>query len=131
MVILEDESVLVGGRFVLVGRKDRSNRTHAEMAALAAGLDPARYTVVLDHQPNDYAAEAASGVDLVLSGHTHGGHIFPAGPIGLAMGANDRIWGTETRGATTFVVTSGISGWAIPFKTGTYSEFVVIDITER
>ncbi len=131
VVILEDERVTVGGRFTLVGRKDRSNRTHAAMADLAAGLDSSLYTVVLDHQPNDYAAEAASGVDLVLSGHTHGGHVFPAGPIGLAMGANDRIWGMETRGATTFIVTSGISGWAIPFKTGTHSEFVVIDITER
>ena len=58
-----------------------------------------------------------------------GGHIFPAGPIGLWMGANDRFYGTETRGDTTFLVTSGISGWGIPFKTGCISEYVVIDIT--
>ena len=83
---------------------------------------------MLDHQPNDYDAEAQSGADLVLSGHTHGGHMWPAGLIGLAMGSNDRVYGTETRGETTFVVTSGISGWAIPFKTGTHSEIVVIDV---
>ena len=103
----------------------------ADAASLAAGLDPSRYIVMLDHQPNDYAAEAATPADLVLSGHTHGGHIFPAGLIGLAMGSNDRVYGTEERDGTRFVVTSGISGWAIPFKTGTFSEIVVIDIRER
>ena len=98
------------------------------MAELAAGLDPDKVSVVLDHQPNDYDAQAAAGVDYVLSGHTHGGHIFPAGIIGLLMGANDANYGVERRGNTTFVVTSGISGWAIPFKTGAKSEFVIMDI---
>ena len=78
--------------------------------------------------PNDYANEAAAQVDLVLSGHTHGGHIFPTGQIGLLIGANDRRYGTEKRGDTQFVVTSGISGWAVPFKTGCWSETVIIDI---
>ena len=91
-------------------------------------LDPSRYAIVLDHQPNDYAAEAASGADLVLSGHTHGGHIFPAGQLGLLFGANDSIYGMQQRGDTTFIVTSGVSGWAIPIKTGCFSEFVVIDV---
>ena len=51
--------------------------------------------------------------------------------LGLAMGANDAVYGVETRGDTAFVVTSGISGWAIPFKTGTISEYVVIDIQKN
>lgn len=131
VTILEDESVLIGDRFYIVGRRDRSMRGRAEAAELTEGLDRSKYIVLLDHQPNDYAAEAAAGADLVLSGHTHGGHIFPAGLIGLATGANDRVYGTEVRGGTTFVVTSGISGWGIPFKTGTFSEFVVIDIQEN
>lgn len=128
VVILEDESVLVDGRFYIVGRKDRSARSREAASTLTAELERDKYTVMLDHQPNDYAAEAESGADLVLSGHTHGGHMWPAGLIGLAMGSNDRVYGTETRGDTTFVVTSGISGWAIPFKTGTRSEIVVIDV---
>lgn len=128
VTILEDENVLVDGRFYIVGRRDRSMPSRADAASLTEGLDTSKYMVMLDHQPNDYANEAAAGADLVLSGHTHGGHIFPAGLIGLATGANDRVYGTEVRGTTTFVVTSGISGWAIPFKTGTFSEFAVIDI---
>lgn len=130
VIILEDETALIEDSFYIIGRQDRSARGRLPMSTLTAGLDASKYMIVLDHQPNDYANEAAAGVDLVLSGHTHGGHIWPAGQIGLMMGANDRRYGTEQRGGTTFVVTSGISGWAIPFKTGTISETVIIDITQ-
>ena len=130
VIILEDEAATFAEGVDIVGRLDRSFPSRADISALTGALDSGSYKIVLDHQPNDYANEAASGADLVLSGHTHGGHIFPAGQIGLLMGANDRIYGTETRGDTTFLVTSGISGWAIPFKTGTISEYVIIDIVE-
>ena len=131
VAVLEDACVPIGEGYTLIGRRDRSDRGRMEMEDLTAGLDTARYRIVLDHQPNDYAAEAASGADLVLSGHTHGGHMFPAGQLGLLMHANDFNYGLTTRGETSFIVTSGISGWAIPFKTGTRSEFVVIDIAEQ
>lgn len=128
VTILEDESVLIDDRFYIVGRQDRSVRRRMAADALTAGLDRSKFILLLDHQPNDYANEAASGADLVLSGHTHGGHLFPAGLIGLAAGANDKVYGIEKRDGTVFVVSSGISGWAIPFKTGAISELVVIDV---
>ena len=131
VTVLEDEAVPLGDSFTLVGRKDRSRFDREDAADLTAELDPSRYIVMLDHQPNDYDAEAAAGADLVISGHTHGGHIFPAGQIGLALGINDSIYGVQRRGSTDFLVTSGVSGWAIPFKTGCISEFVIIDITEE
>ena len=127
MTILEDETALLGDGYALIGRRDRSSAGRLSMAELLPGPSQ-RFTIVLDHQPNDYDAQAAAGADLVLSGHTHGGHIFPAGLIGLWIGANDATYGLSRRGDTTFIVTSGLSGWAIPFKTGAFSEFVVIDI---
>ena len=131
VTLLADESVLVDDRFYVIGRLDRSFRNRASMDALLSGLDADTFTIVIDHQPNSYAEEAAAGVGLVLSGHTHGGHIFPLGEIGLLSGANDRRYGTETRGNTHFVVTSGISGWAVPFKTGCHSEVVLIDLVPQ
>ncbi len=128
ITVLEDESLPLDCGITVVGRQDRSTPGRMSAAQVLEGTDPADYRLMLDHQPNDYAAEAAAGPDLVLSGHTHGGHIWPAGLIGLATGANDRTYGMEQRGDTVFLVTSGISGWAIPFKTGTFSEFVVIDL---
>lgn len=135
VTILEDESVLVNDDFYVIGRQDKSEEqkggSRASMEELTRDLDSSKYTLVLDHQPNSYDEEAACGADLVLSGHTHGGHLFPAGYIGLLMGANDKVYGSERRGNTDFLVTSGISGWAIPFKTGAVSEIVVINITSE
>ena len=69
-------------------------------------------------------------MDLVLSGHTHGGQMIPVNPVGVWMGANDKTYGLEQRGNTNFIVTSGISCWEVKFKTGCKSEYVVIDIRE-
>lgn len=129
--ILEDEKVLINNSLYLIGRNDKSYKSRKDMQTLTADLDKSKYMLVADHQPNDYKAQEKSGVDLVISGHTHGGHMFPAGYIGLISGANDKIYGLEKRNNTTFIVSSGISGWAIPFKTGAISEFVVIDIKQK
>jgi hypothetical protein len=112
----------------IIGRQDKREEERLGIRELTEKIDSTKFSLVLDHQPNDYENEAASGADLVFSGHTHGGHVWPAGPIGVLLGANDKVYGTETRGTTQFIVTSGISGWAIPFKTCTVSEYVVIDV---
>lgn len=130
VTILADETQVIDGRFAVIGRQDFYAPSRASAAELAAPLDDSLYQIVLDHQPTDYDAEADAGFDLVLSGHTHGGHIFPAGQIGLLISDNDAIYGLETRKGTDFIVTSGISGWAIPFKTGTISEYCIIDVSE-
>ena len=134
VVILEDEAAELSCGAVVIGRKDRSRSGRLSAADLMKEYSEGRFTIMLDHQPNDTISETESRADLVLSGHTHGGHIFPAGQIGLMIGANDLLYGRTVKECgdghtTTFIVTSGISGWAIPFKTGCFSEYVVIDIT--
>ncbi|MBR6102036.1 MAG: metallophosphoesterase [Ruminococcus sp.] len=129
--VLTDTAVPLGDNICLIGRLDKSFGERKSASELMQGIDSSKYVIMLDHQPNDYDAEATAGADLVISGHTHGGHIFPAGAIGLITKSNDRIYGTETRGETTFLVTSGISGWGIPFKTFAISEYVVIDIAGK
>ena len=130
VTVLEDETAETGG-ISIVGRLDKSFADRHPVGKLTENLDMTTYTICIDHEPNDYDAEASAGCDLVLSGHTHGGHIFPAGYIGLWAGMNDFVYGHEQRGNTDFIVTSGISGWAIPFKTGAVSEFCVIDIKQN
>ena len=125
--ILRDE-VFEAEDVNIIGRKDHHDEDRLSAKQLMDQVDKEKYTIFIDHQPRDYDAESAAGADLVLSGHTHGGHIFPSGLVGLAMGFNDKIYGKEVRGDTAFIVTSGISGWAIPFKTGCISEYVIIDI---
>lgn len=128
VIVLQDETVLLDNRFYLIGRQDRSQGGRASMEALTAELDPGKYSIVLDHQPYEYEEQADAGVDLVLSGHTHGGQLFPFHRMGEWMGLDARIYGMEQRGDTSFIVTSGISDWTIQFKTGCRSEYVVVDI---
>ena len=128
VVIMEDSVELIDNRFYLVGRKDRRMEGRVEPEKLTALLDPSKYTIILDHQPNDYAAEAATGADLVLSGHTHGGQMLEINLVGQLIGGNDRTYGMEKRDKTTFIVTSGISNWNLKFKTGCRSEYVIIDV---
>ena len=133
IVVLQDEAVLLDDSFYIIGRKDfseeRERKSHRQsMTELIQNLDSNKYMVVLDHQPADYENQAQSKVDLVLSGHTHGGQLFPLNRVGKWIKANDAVYGNEKRSKTDFIVTSGISSWTIRFKTGTKSEFVVVDI---
>lgn len=127
VMVLEDEVVELGSGYYLLGRKDRSME-RMDISDLNQDLDPDRFLIVLNHQPNDYKAEEAAGCDLVLSGHTHGGQMFPIRPIGELIGANDATYGVKKKGNTTFIVTSGIADWAIPYKSGTISEYCLIDV---
>lgn len=125
--LLEDEVVEINDYIYLIGRKDKSDKDRKSIDELISNLDSSKYLIDLNHQPNDYQNEM-NKVDLVLSGHTHGGQLFPLGYIGLLMGANDEFYGLHQRENTSFIVNSGISDWAIDFKTGTFSEIGIIDI---
>lgn len=120
------------GDFYIIGRSDASEKERgggrADIADLVGGLDKSKYCIVINHQPTDYAAESRTDVDLVLSGHTHGGQMIPIGLVSDIFGLNDRVYGYEKRDKTNFIVTSGISDWAFKFKIGCTSEFVVIDV---
>ena len=129
--ILKDGVELVDDKFYVVGRRDRSMKEREAIGKMVEVLDPSKYIIILDHQPNDYAAEAATGADLVLSGHTHGGQLIIMNLVGALTGANDRSYGMEVRDKTTFIVNSGISDWSIKFKTGCFSEYVIIDVTQK
>lgn len=48
--------------------------------------------------------------------------------LGEWTGENAKTYGLAKKDQTNFIVTSGISDWAIKFKTGCRSEYVVIDI---
>ena len=135
VTVLEDETVLIDDRFYLIGRQDASEAAEhrggrASMTELTQNLDKSKFSIVLDHQPRDYASQAASGVDLVLSGHTHGGQLIPLVQLMKipGMSGDNNVYGLQSRDQTRFIVSSGISDWELLFKTGCRSEYVIIDI---
>nr|WP_242828882.1 metallophosphoesterase [[Eubacterium] cellulosolvens] len=126
--VLEDECELVDGRFYVAGRLDYSLEPRKDMDELLAGIDRDKYVIVMDHQPNDYDAEADSDADLVVSGHTHGGQMIPFTKAGELTHSYERAYGYERRKNTDFIVTSGIADWVLLFKTGTKSEYVIVNV---
>ena len=136
VVVLRDEAVLVNDTFYVIGRKDFSEVNEKggkrqSMEELTANLDKSKYMITLDHQPVEYDKDADAEIDLVLSGHTHCGQLFPFNQVGKWIKANDSVYGYERRNKTDFIVTSGISSWAIKFKTGTKSEYVIVNIKKK
>lgn len=132
VVILEDDGLdIPDTNIYLLGRQDRQVRSRTTAEKLMENIDKEKYVVVLDHEPNDYDNEEKANMDLVISGHTHGGQVFPLQILDKIFGANNQIYGIETRNNTTFIVSSGIGDWAVKFKTGTVAEYVVIDITSK
>ena len=132
--VLEDESVLLNNKFYIVGRQDYSEvekgGTRASAKDLVKNLDCNKYIIMLDHQPNHYKEEKNANVDLVLSGHTHGGQLIPITYSGEWLGMNDKTYGYEREKNTDFIVSSGIGDWSIKFKTGCVAEYVVVDINK-
>ena len=72
-----------GGGFALLGVDDLSARggrrtgSGPDLALARSMVPPDRATVLLAHQPRFAAFAAPAGIDLQLSGHTHGGQINP------------------------------------------------------
>ena len=135
VILLEDKAYDVGDSVCIIGRKDRYDEMRGSprksAAELMAETDKSKYVIMLDHQPHDFDAEAEAGADLVLCGHTHGGQFIPINHVGEWMGENCLRYGHEKRLDTDFIVSSGISNWTFKFKTGCFSEYVVIDITGK
>ncbi|MDH3354127.1 MAG: metallophosphoesterase, partial [Chromatiales bacterium] len=83
---LTNQNVVLGnenGRFNLVGINDlvgaRMGIMPPDVEAAYQGLNPDIATIVLSHQPKSITLVKEKRCDLMLSGHTHGGQIFPFG----------------------------------------------------
>lgn len=79
--------------------------------------------IVLDHNPM-HIDEYDSKVDLILSGHTHRGQLFPANIITNAMYEVD--YGYYLNDKTHVIVSSGVGTWSMPMRVGSYCEIVNI-----
>jgi len=129
ITILRDAISQINGEITLIGREDKSfGRT--PLKRLTEGVDINQFILTLDHQPNSYEETGDSVTDLVLSGHTHGGQLWPLKQVQEIFNMNDGIYGHMWIDEDTqAIVTSGFAGWAFPVKTAAPAEYVLIDIT--
>jgi hypothetical protein len=86
----------------------------ADLARALAGRDATRPVVLLAHQPLAVREAATHGVDLVLSGHTHGGQIWPWHHFVLLQ--QPVVRGLHHFGETQIYVSSGTGYWGPPVR---------------
>jgi predicted MPP superfamily phosphohydrolase len=132
MRILKNERVTIeapGGAFELAGVNDRMGflfgPEHAsDLTAALRGWRGERPLVLLAHDPTTFREAWRRGIDLQLSGHTHGGQIWPFGYlVKLFVGY---VAGPYRRGAAQLLVSCGTGFWGPPMRLGAPPEITEI-----
>lgn len=123
--ILEDSNYRVNDEITIIGR---SNGYRESVSELVSGVIKSDYKILLAHIPVDYKSAKDSNIDLMLSGHTHAGQVFPAKLFEETFKTSEMIYGFKKEGNLQEVVTSGIAGWGMPIRTDEHSEYVILNI---
>jgi predicted MPP superfamily phosphohydrolase len=114
---LRNQRVTIGdgdASFELAGVDDHESHRYAghgeDLARATAGRDPSRALVLLAHQPRQVRRAQHHGVDLQLSGHTHGGQIWPW-HYAVKIQQRGLLAGRYQFGDTQLYVTRGCGYW--------------------
>jgi predicted MPP superfamily phosphohydrolase len=122
-----------GARLILAGIDDPTGVSSGlvghgpNLAAALADTDPDTPVLLLAHQPKQVALATAAGVDLQLSGHTHGGQIWP---FHLVVRLDQKfLHGLSRHGDRTQLYTSrGAGFWGPPLRVFAPSEISLLTL---
>ncbi|MGW2987956.1 metallophosphoesterase [Streptomyces goshikiensis] len=115
--------------FDLAGVNDVQGESEGHGPDFEAALgdrDRSRAAVLLAHQPIVIHDAVRHGVDLQLSGHTHGGQLWPGNY--LAELANPTVAGLERYGDTQLYVSRGAGAWGPPVRVGAPSDITIVEL---
>jgi predicted MPP superfamily phosphohydrolase len=127
MRVLMDEFVDVGG-LRLVGRVDSScfYQKIKRKSIKEITDDTDKFTLLLDHNPNDFGDTIKNNIDLQLSGHTHNGQYFPFNILAKLFFV--KSYGVLRKKKSTLITSSGLGYSGIPIRVASKSEIVVINL---
>lgn len=142
---LENASVTLergGEQITLLGVQDPSFQTDSLFTDTSAVMDSVLsqmmediqgYTILLSHRPELFDTYAENGVDLVLTGHAHGGQFrlpFVGGLIAPGQGFFPEYdAGVFTDNSTSMVVSRGIGNSIFPLRFNNRPEIVVVELS--
>jgi predicted MPP superfamily phosphohydrolase len=131
--VLRNERVAIGGDegFDLAGIDDWSAHQFghghgADLPRALEGRDPNRALVLLAHQPRAIVEAATLGVGLQLSGHTHGGQMFPWNFFVRLQ--QPYVAGLYDHGGAKIYVSSGTGYWGPPMRVGAPAEITHVEL---
>jgi len=128
----EHRTITIGNSSILIGgvtdyEAGYALPEHASSPSKAlSGLRSVNFKMLLAHQPKSIYQAAEAGFDFQLSGHTHGGQMFPGH---LMMGLiQPFLYGMHQYGQTAIYVSSGAGYWGPNIRLGSISEIPIIDL---
>ncbi|HEY8473203.1 MAG TPA: metallophosphoesterase [Natronosporangium sp.] len=133
--VLRNERVEIahrGGAIDLAGVNDQQGTVHDDPPDYAAALgdrDPSRPVLLMAHQPVQVHEAARYGVDLQLSGHTHGGQVYPFDL--LVRLQQPVVDGLAEVDGTLVYVTNGAGFWGPPMRVGADPEVTLLELRAR
>ena len=144
VTVLKDaqtEISLTGEFITLIGVNDPSYQTdylfgdaktvmNTKLEELHTEQD--RFTILLSHRPELFDTYADHSIDLVLSGHAHGGQ-FRLPFIGGLVAPNQGLFpeydaGIYTEGNTNMLVSRGVGNSILPFRINNHPEVILIEL---
>lgn len=132
--VLRNERVSItkdGISFDLAGVDDFSAEGHApghkaDLKKALKGRDPSRECILIAHQPRQIEEASDHQVGLQLSGHTHGGQIWPWNY--LVKIQQPYVKGLVNHKGTWLYINQGTGFWGPPMRLGTYAEISLIEL---
>jgi len=120
---------LAGVNDVTAADTDDPGAVAPDIDRALGGRDPDRPVILLAHQPVQVHEAAEHGVDLQLSGHTHGGQMFPF--HAMVRLQQPVLRGLHRFGDTQLFVTSGTGSWGPPVRVAAPPEVALVRLTPQ
>ena len=113
----------------IIGIDNNVKKKDLEQILQQININKAKFSILMYHRPVELKTLSQTGLDLVLSGHTHAGQIFPFNYIVRLF--HKPLSGLHKYNNTYQYVTSGAGTWGPRMRLGSRSEIVLLEIREK
>ncbi|MFH0882666.1 MAG: metallophosphoesterase [bacterium] len=134
--VLEDEAVEIADSILLIGVEDRPGALQRRRPVrplgevLAAWKESPLPKVLLHHTPVMMGVADQNGIGLQLSGHTHGGQLWPLGGMSKRTYGIAKGWKMYEKGMRLFV-SVGLGTWGPPVRVGNAPQIVLLTLHDE
>jgi len=110
----------------IIGIDNNVKKKDLEQVLQKININEANFSILMSHFPVELKTLSQTGLDLVLSGHTHSGQIFPFNHIVRLFYKPSS--GLHKYNNTYQYITSGTGTWGPRMRLGSRSEIVLLEI---
>lgn len=136
VIVLADESFTLYSQMAtinIIGLTDPDFKKYSDVTDIINELPSESYTVLLAHRPELFESYAKADIDLVLSGHAHGGQFrlpFLGGIFAPEQGFFPKYdSGLYTKGTCNMIVSRGLGNSLFPFRINNRPEIISITLS--